>query len=111
MYSIIPSTSDQSHEFLLQSRLEAPITSGNGEIEKRSGSQQPTRQARVVLRLYREAGTWSKLASELGVNRGLLWKVAHGRIRYSRKVRKALRLRRWQHLMRWWRVIQTGGVR
>jgi len=99
MYSIIPSTSDQSHEFLLQSRLEAPVTSGNGEIAKSSGSQQPTRQARTLQRLYRAAGSWAKLAAELDLNRGLLWKVAYGQIRNSPKVRRALRRRTWKRLV------------
>ncbi len=81
----------------------ASVTSGNGEIEKRSGSQQHTRQARTLQRLYRAAGSWSKLAAELDLNRGLLWKVAYGRIQHSRKVRRALRRRTWQRLVGWLR--------
>ncbi len=81
----------------------ASVTSGNGEIEKRSGSQQPTRQARTLQRLYRESGSWAKLAAELDLNRGLLWKVAQGQIRHSPKVRKALRRRTWKRLVGWLR--------
>ena len=85
------------------SSLNTSVTSGNAAIEESSGSQQPTRQARAVLRLYHAAGSWQKLASELGLNRGLLWKVAHYQIQDSRKVRKALRRRTWQRLVRWLR--------
>ncbi len=89
----------------------ASVTSGDAAIAKSFGSQQPTRQARAVLRLYREAGSWSKLAADLDLNRGLLWKVAYGQIRNSPKVRRALRRRTWQRLVRWFRAIPTGGAR
>jgi len=81
----------------------ASVTSGNGEIEKSSDSQQHTRQARAVLRHYRAAGSWSKLAAELDLNRGLLWKVAHGQIRKSPKVGNALRRRTWNPMVSWLR--------
>ncbi len=64
----------------------ASVTSGNAAIAKSSGSQHPTRQARTLQRLYRESGSWAKLAAELDLNRGLLWKVAYGQIRNSPKV-------------------------
>ncbi len=89
----------------------ASVTSGDTAIAKSSGSRHPTRQARTLQRLYRESGSWSKLAAELGLNRGLLWKVAYGRIQHSRKVRRALRRRTWQRLVRWFRAIPTGGTR
>ena len=79
----------------------ASVTSDNAAIEKSSGSQQHTRQARTLERLYRAAGSWSKLAAELGLNRGLLWKVANGQIRKSRKVGKALRRRTWKRMVGW----------
>ena len=81
----------------------ASVTSGDGAIAKSSGSQQPTRQARTLQRLYRESGSWAKLAAELDLNRGLLWKVAYGRIQHSPKVRRALRRRTWNRLVRWLR--------
>ncbi len=81
----------------------ATVTSGNAATAKSSGNQQPTRQARTLQRLYRAAGSWSKLAAELDLNRGLLWKVACGRIQHSRKVRRALRRRTWQRLVGWLR--------
>ena len=81
----------------------ATVTSGDAAIAKSSRSQQPTRQARTVLRHYRAAGSWSKLAAELDLNRGLLWKVAYGQIRNSPKVRKALRRRAFQSGLSWLR--------
>jgi len=87
------------------------VTSGDATIAKSSGNQQHSRQARTLQRLYRAAGSWAQLASELGINRGLLWKVAHGQIQHSRKVGKALRRRFWQRLVRWFRAIPTGGAR
>ncbi len=89
----------------------ASVTSGNGEIAKSSGSRHPTRQARTLRRLHQAAGSWLNLAAELGINRGLLWKVAQGQIRNSPKVRRALRRRTWQRLVRWFRAIPTGGAR
>ena len=79
----------------------ATVTSGDAAIARSSGSRHPTRQARTLQRLYRESGSWAKLAAELGVNRGLLWKVAHGQIRNSPKVRKALRRRTWERMVGW----------
>ena len=81
----------------------ASVTSGDTAIVKSSGNQQPTRQARTLQRLHHESGSWSKLAAELDLNRGLLWKVAYGQIRNSPKVRKALRRRTWQRLVGWLR--------
>jgi len=81
----------------------ASVTSGDGAIVKSSGNQQPTRQARTLQRLHQAAGSWSKLAAELDLNRGLLWKVAYGQIRNSPKVRRALRRRTWQRLVGWLR--------
>ncbi len=83
--------------------MSSSVISGNTAIEKSSDSQQHTRQARAVLRHYRAAGSWTKLAAELDLNRGLLWKVAHGQIQDSRKVRRALRRRTWQRLVGWLR--------
>ena len=77
------------------------VTSSNGATAKRFDDQSSQRQARTLQRLYRQLGSWSKLSAELGLNRGLLWKVAHGQIRRSPKVRKALRRRLWQRLVRW----------
>jgi len=111
MCSIIPSTPDQSYEFLHQSQIDAPVTSGNAAPAKRFNDQSSQRQARTLQRLYHEAGSWAQLASELGLNRGLLWKVAHGQIRHSPKVGRALRRRFWQRLVRWFRAIPTGGAR
>ena len=79
----------------------ASVTSGNGAIAKSSGNQQPTRQARTLQRLHHEAGSWSKLAAELNLNRGLLWKVAYGQIRKSHKVGRALRRRTWERMVGW----------
>ncbi len=79
------------------------VTSGDTAIAKSSGNQQPTRQARTLQRLYRESGSWAKLAAELDLNRGLLWKVAYGQIRNSPKVRKALRRRTWERMVGWLR--------
>ncbi len=81
----------------------ASVTSGDAATARSSGSQQPTRQARTLQRLYRAAGSWSKLGAELGLNRGLLWKVAYGQIRHSLKVRRALRRRTWHRLVGWLR--------
>ena len=84
--------------------MSSSVTSGNTVTAKRfsdHSSQQRTRQARMLQRLYREAGSWQKLAAELGLNRGLLWKVAHGQIQHSRKVQRALRRRTWQRLAQW----------
>ena len=79
------------------------VTSGDAAIAKRFNDQGSQRQGRTLQRLYHEAGSWQKLASELGLNRGLLWKVAHGQIQHSRKVRKALRRRTWKRLVCWLR--------
>jgi len=79
----------------------ASVTSGDAAIAKSSGSRHPTRQARTLERLYRESGSWSKLAAELDLNRGLLWKVAQGQIRNSPKVRRALRRRTWERMVGW----------
>ncbi len=79
------------------------VTSGDTATAKRFNDQGSQRQARTLQRLYHEAGSWLKLASELGLNRGLLWKVAHGQIQNSRKVRKALRRRTWKRLVGWLR--------
>ena len=79
------------------------VTSGNAATGKRFDDQSSHRQARTLQRLYRKLGSWSKLSAELGLNRGLLWKVAHGQIRRSPKVRRALRRRFWQRLVRWLR--------
>ena len=93
-------TTQQRHRRCLTSS----VTSGNAATAKRFDDQGSQRTARAVLRLYREAGSWSKLAAELDVNRGLLWKVAHGQIRRSSKVRNALRRRTWQRLVPWLRT-------
>ena len=79
------------------SNLNPSITDGKIASKKRSRSrsiQQHTRQARAILGLYRQFRTWSSLAASLGVNEGLLWKVAHGKITRSTKVSAALRLYR-----------------
>ncbi len=79
------------------------VTSSNAATAKRLDDQSSQRQARTLQRLYRKLGSWSKLSAELGLNRGLLWKVAHGQIRRSPKVRRALRRRFWQRVLRWLR--------
>ena len=81
------------------SNLSPSITDGKIAMEKtskRQGSQQHTRQARAILRLYRQFRTWSSLAASLGVNEGLLWKIANGKIRSSPKVSAALKQYRLQ---------------
>ncbi len=83
--------------------MSSSVTSGNTVTEKRFNDQGSERQARTLQRLYRAAGSWSKLAAELDLNRGLLWKVAYGQIRNSPKVRRALRRRTWQRLVGWLR--------
>jgi len=81
--------------------MSSSVTYGNTVTAKRFDDQSSQRQARTLQRLYRAAGSWQKLAAELGLNRGLLWKVAHGQIQHSRKVRRALRRRTWQRLVQW----------
>jgi len=81
--------------------MSSSVTYGNTVTAKRFDDQSSQRQARTLQRLYRKAGSWQKLAAELGLNRGLLWKVAHGQIQHSRKVRRALRRRTWQRLVQW----------
>ncbi len=83
--------------------MSSSVTFGDTVTAKRFDEQGSQRQARTLQRLYRAAGSWQKLAAELGLNRGLLWKVAHGQIRHSPKVRKALRRRFRQRVVRWLR--------
>ncbi len=81
--------------------LSGSVTSGNTATAKRFDDQSSQRQARTLQRLYHEAGSWSKLAAELGLNKGLLWKVAHGQIGHSPKVGRALRRRAWKRVVGW----------
>ena len=37
------------------------------------------KEVKVILSLYRQLGSWARVEDELGVNRGLLWRVAKGR--------------------------------
>lgn len=37
------------------------------------------KEVKVILGLYRRFGSWAKVEAELGVNRGLLWRVAKGK--------------------------------
>ncbi|MDA2931202.1 hypothetical protein MYX84_14870 [Acidobacteria bacterium AH-259-O06] len=82
------------------SNLNPSITGGKIASKKTSERQhikQPSQEAQAILRLYRQFRTWSSLAASLGVNEGLLWKVAHRKIARSAKVSAALkqyRLRR-----------------
>ncbi len=37
------------------------------------------KEVKVILSLYRRYGSWARVEDELGVNRGLLWRVAKGK--------------------------------
>ncbi|MDA2928735.1 hypothetical protein MYX84_02130 [Acidobacteria bacterium AH-259-O06] len=53
-------------------------------------SRQASKTAQTILALYREFGSWGKVAKQLGITPALAWKVAHG-LTQSPKARKAVR--------------------
>ena len=53
-------------------------------------SRQLSKTPRAIQALYREFGSWGKVAKQLGITAALAWKVAHG-LTPSPKARKALR--------------------
>lgn len=67
------------------------VTSRYRAQEQRSGEEHPSVEAfeqKVVRRLESEFDTWEEMGEALDLNKGLLWKVAHGQ--RSEKVRARL---------------------
>lgn len=95
--AILPHSGDLNHDLKgLVGGLVTPessVTTRTFDATTRSAThptQQPTKLARAIQRLHSECGSWPILAAALGVNQGLLWKVAHGKIARSPKVAAAI---------------------
>ena len=54
-------------------------------------------EAKLLRRLYKRLGSWEKVGARLGLNRGLAWMVAKGKIK-SPSV--SAKLNRFRHLIR-----------
>ena len=59
--------------------VNAPLT-GRHEDSVPGRQSDASPEAELLIRLHAQLGSWEKVAVRLGVNRGLVWMVAHGKI-------------------------------
>ena len=47
----------------------------------------------IIQNRFEQLGSWKAVAEELGLNRGLVYQLAHGQVKSSEKAKKAVRVR------------------
>ena len=59
--------------------VNAPLT-GRHEDSVPGRQSDASPEAELLRRLHAQLGSWANVAARLGVNRGLIWMVAHGKV-------------------------------